>query len=61
MVSVEDTGVCIPIGNSEVILAAVYKSPGHAWNIADTIQLLSFIHKLLLGGDLNDNIRFGIA
>jgi exonuclease III len=30
LVSVEATGVCIPIGNSEVLLAAVYKSPGRA-------------------------------
>jgi hypothetical protein len=28
LVSVEATGVCIPIGNSKVLLAAVYKSPG---------------------------------
>jgi hypothetical protein len=32
LVSVEATGVCIPIGNSEVLLAAVYKSPGRAWH-----------------------------
>jgi hypothetical protein len=30
LVSVEATGVCIPIGNSEVLLKAVYKSPGRA-------------------------------
>jgi hypothetical protein len=30
LVSVEATGVCILIGSSEVLLAAVYKSPGHA-------------------------------
>jgi exonuclease III len=35
LVSVEATGVCIPIGNSEVLLAAVYKSPGRAWSGAD--------------------------
>jgi hypothetical protein len=29
-VSVEVRGVCIPIGNSELLLAAVYKSPGCA-------------------------------
>jgi hypothetical protein len=28
LVSVEATGVCIPIGNNEVLLAAVNKSPG---------------------------------
>jgi hypothetical protein len=26
--SVEATGVCIPIGNSEILPAALYKSPG---------------------------------
>jgi hypothetical protein len=30
LVSVEATGVCIPTGNSKVLLAAVCKSPGHA-------------------------------
>jgi hypothetical protein len=30
LVSAEATGVCIPIGNSEVLFAAVYKSPGRA-------------------------------
>jgi hypothetical protein len=30
LVSVEATGVCIPVGNNEVLLAAVYKSPGKA-------------------------------
>jgi hypothetical protein len=28
LVSVEATGVSIPIGNSEILLAAVYKFPG---------------------------------
>jgi hypothetical protein len=31
LVSVEATGVSIPVGNSEVLLAAVYEFPGHAW------------------------------
>jgi hypothetical protein len=52
LVSIEATGVCILIGNSEVLLAAVCKSPGHAWNDADIIELLSFRHKSLLVGDL---------
>jgi hypothetical protein len=30
LVSVEATGVCIPVGNSEVLLASVHKSPGRA-------------------------------
>jgi hypothetical protein len=29
LVSVQATAVCIPIGSSEVLLALVYKSPGH--------------------------------
>jgi hypothetical protein len=52
LVSTEATGVCIPIGNSEVLLAAVYNSPGHSWNGADIIEFLSFKHELLLA-DLN--------
>jgi hypothetical protein len=53
LVSIEATGVCVPIGNNEVLLAAVYKSPGHALNDADVTDLLSFRHKSLLTGDLN--------
>jgi hypothetical protein len=53
LVSIEATGICIPIGNGEVLLAAVYKTPGHAWNDTDITELLSFRHKALLAGDLN--------
>jgi hypothetical protein len=53
LVSVEATGVCIPIGNSEVLLAAVYKSPGSAWSDVDITELLSFKPKSILVGDLN--------
>jgi hypothetical protein len=41
LVSVEATGVCILVGHSEVLLTAVYKSPGRAWNDADITELLS--------------------
>jgi hypothetical protein len=58
LVSIEATGVCILIGNNEVLLAAVCNSPGHAWNVADVIELLTFRHKLLLAGDLNANHPF---
>jgi hypothetical protein len=44
------TGICIPTVNSEVRLAAVYKSPG---SDADIIELLSFRLKSILAGDLN--------
>jgi hypothetical protein len=44
LVSVEVTWVCIPIGDSEVLLASVYKSSGQVWNDAYTTELLSFRH-----------------
>jgi hypothetical protein len=40
LASIEATGLSIPIGNSEVLLA-----PGHTWNDADIIELLSFRRK----------------
>jgi hypothetical protein len=53
LVSVEVAGVCIPIGNSEVLLASVYISPNRAWSDADITELLSFRCKSILAGDLN--------
>jgi exonuclease III len=53
LVSVEATGVCIPIDNSEVLLEVVYKSPGRAWSDADIIELLNFRRKSNLAGNLN--------
>jgi hypothetical protein len=53
LVSVEATGVCISIGNSEMLLTAVYKSPGYAWNDADVIELLRLRRKSLLAEDMN--------
>jgi hypothetical protein len=52
-VSVEATGVCIPIGNKEILLAAVYKYLGRTWSDADIAELLSLRHKCILAGDLN--------
>jgi hypothetical protein len=52
LVSIQATGICIPLGNTE-LLAAVYKPPGHAWNEANTTGLLNFRHKSVLAGDLN--------
>jgi hypothetical protein len=58
LVSVDATGVCIPIGNSEILLAAVYKSPGRAWCDADITELLSFRPISILAGDLNGRNPF---
>jgi hypothetical protein len=43
----------MPIGNSDVLLATVFKSPGRALNDADTTELLSFRQKSILAGYLN--------
>jgi hypothetical protein len=51
--SIEATGVCIPIGNNEVLLAAVYRSPRRAWSDADIIELLGSTNKSILASDLN--------
>jgi hypothetical protein len=53
LISVEAIGVYIPIGNREVLLAAVYKSPGRAWSDADIAELINLRHKCILAGDLN--------
>jgi hypothetical protein len=53
LISVEATGVCIPIGNQDILIAAVNKSPGRIWNDEDITELLSFRHKCILAGDLN--------
>ncbi|PNF42024.1 hypothetical protein B7P43_G12302 [Cryptotermes secundus] len=58
LISVEATGVCIPVGNSEVLLTAVYKSPGRAWSDPDITGLLSFRRKSILAGDLNAKHQF---
>jgi hypothetical protein len=58
LVSIEATGVCIPNGNSGVLLAAVSKSTGHAWNDTGISELLSFRHKSLLARDLNAKYPF---
>jgi hypothetical protein len=52
LVSIEATGVGIPIGNSEILLASVYKSLGQAWSDTDITELLSFRRKSILAGDL---------
>jgi exonuclease III len=51
LVSVEATGVCIPLGNSEVLLAAVYISGPYLER--HITELLSFRRKYILAGDLN--------
>jgi hypothetical protein len=51
--SVEATGVCISIGNTELFLTAVYKSPQRLWSASDISELLGFRNKSILAGDLN--------
>jgi hypothetical protein len=58
LISVEATRVCLLIGNSEMLLGAVYKSARHALSDADVIELSSFRHKSLLAGDMNGKHPF---
>jgi hypothetical protein len=53
VLSVEATGVCIPIGHTEMLLAFVYKSPLRAWRDADITELVNFRTKSILAGNLN--------
>jgi hypothetical protein len=53
LISIEATGVCIPIGNSELMLADAHKSPGRALSDANIIELLIFRNKSVLARDLN--------
>jgi hypothetical protein len=57
-VSVIATGVCVPIDNSEIPLAAVYRSLGRAWIDVYVTELLSFKHKSILADDLNAKHQF---
>jgi hypothetical protein len=50
-VIVEATEVCIPIGNSVVLLVALYMFPGRPWSDSDIAYLLKFKSKSLLAGD----------
>jgi hypothetical protein len=51
--SVEATGVCIPIGNTYVFLAVVSKSTQRLWTDTHITELLGFRNKYILAGDLN--------
>jgi hypothetical protein len=51
--SAEATGVCIPILNTEMLLAAVYISPERLWSDTDITERLGFRNKCMLAGDLS--------
>jgi hypothetical protein len=53
LLSLEATGVSIPIGHTEMLLASVYKSPLRAWRDADITEPLNLRTKSILAGDLN--------
>jgi hypothetical protein len=53
LLSVEATGACICIGNTEIFLAALCKSPQRLWSDTDITELLGFINKFILACDLN--------
>jgi hypothetical protein len=49
LVLTEATGVCIPLANSEVLLAAVYKPLGRARSDTDTLDLSLYWQVILFG------------
>jgi hypothetical protein len=51
--SLEVTGISIPIGHSEMLLTSVYKSPLRPWGDADITEILNLRTKSNLAGDLN--------
>jgi hypothetical protein len=53
VISIEATAVCIPLGNREILLAAVYRSPVRDWCDTDINELLSLRNKTVLASYLN--------
>jgi hypothetical protein len=53
LISIEATGVCISVGNKEIMLAVVYMSPVRDWCDTDIIELPKLRNKTALAGDLN--------
>jgi endonuclease/exonuclease/phosphatase (EEP) superfamily protein YafD len=53
LISIGTTGVSIPVGKKEILLAAVYKSPSRDWSDTDIDELLGLRNKAVLAGDLN--------
>jgi hypothetical protein len=53
LISIEATRICIPLGNKEILLAAVYKFPIRDWSDTDMNEILSLRNKTILAGDLN--------
>jgi hypothetical protein len=51
--SLEATGVNIPIGHTEMLLASLYKSPLRECRDADITEILNLRTKSILVGDLN--------
>jgi len=57
----EVTRVCILIGSSKVLFAAVNKFTGHTWIDRDITELLSLWNKFLLVDDLNAKNSVGVV
>jgi hypothetical protein len=53
LLSLDATGIFMPIGNSEMFLPADYKSPLRLWSDTAITQLLGFRNKSILADDLN--------
>jgi hypothetical protein len=53
LLSATTTGVCILIGNTEMFVSAVYKSPQKLWCDTNITELLGFRSRSILAVDLN--------
>jgi hypothetical protein len=53
LLSIETTGVSMPIGNIAIFLVVVYKSPQRLWSDTDITELLGFRNKSILADELN--------
>jgi hypothetical protein len=51
--STEVTGVCIPIGNTQMLLAVVYRFLKRVWYDTNITEVLGFRNKSIIAGDLN--------
>jgi hypothetical protein len=52
ILSVQATGVCIPVGNTEIPVVGVFKFPQSLWSDTDITELLGFRNKSIFAGDL---------
>jgi hypothetical protein len=61
VLSVEASGVCMLIENTEILFAVLYKSSQRIWSDTDITEFLRFRSKSILAGDMMQSTLFGIV